>query len=107
MEGEGKLKAPRRVHLEALADQGDTNAWVELNCLPPLSSAVEHIWRSWLDISSTRPTGGLSIMGLTRHDIHAYEQDEGISFEPWERRLIFRIDAVWRASVQKEEGETK
>lgn len=103
--GKGKLKATRRVHLQALARQGDVAAEVELYHGPKLPPLAAHVWNWWIDLCSTRGGNGFGPSPLTRHDLHAFEEDEGVRFEPWERRAIFRIDAAWRASLQPREEE--
>ena len=39
----------------------------------------------------------MSICRLTRHDIQAWEADEGVSLDRWERRAILAIDAAFVA----------
>ncbi|MDP3855338.1 hypothetical protein [Phenylobacterium sp.] len=37
----------------------------------------------------------MSICRLTRGDIRAWEEDEGVSLDRWERRAILAIDAAF------------
>lgn len=36
---------------------------------------------------------------LTRLEIRAWQEDEAISLEPWERRALMALDAAWLTSV--------
>lgn len=99
------MKAPRRVHLQKLAEQDDLASQAELLNQPKMPPAMAYIWAWWRELDQTRGAGGMSVAPLTRHDIHAWEHDEGQSLEPWERRLIIRLDAAWRASLQEPTNE--
>jgi len=48
---------------------------------------------------------------ITLAGIERWERRRGISLDPWEERVIFRIDQAWRLSLAKKdddepEGET-
>jgi hypothetical protein len=100
--GEGKLKAPLRVHLEAQARQGDAEAIWRLYHGPKLSPLAAHLWTWWLDLCATRPVTGMGISPLSRMEIQAWEADEGVELTAWERRTILRLDAAFRAASQSE-----
>lgn len=87
------------MHLEALARDGDPQAIAELHYGPQLPPLAQHLWLLWLDLCSTRSSNGFGLNPLTRHDLHAWEADEGGRLDPWERRVLFRIDAAYRASL--------
>jgi len=65
-----------------------------------------HVWRWWVSLCETRPANGFGLQPLSRHDLHAWEADEGVALEPWERRAIFAIDAAYRKTMTSTEGET-
>ena len=98
MEGEGKLKAPRREHLKALARSGDVEAEAELASIPKLHPLAAHVWTWFSDLNLTRGSGGMGIARITRLEIRAWEEDEGHRLQPWERKAILSIDAAYVAS---------
>lgn len=88
------------MHLEALAAQGDLAAEAQLANQPKLPPQAAYLWLWWRELDKTRGAGGFGPAALTRHDIHAWEQDEGQALEPWERAVIINLDVAWRASLQ-------
>lgn len=58
----------------------------------------------WIALSATRTSNGFGPNPITRHDVHAWEADEGHSLAPWERRALFRIDAAYLRSKAEKEG---
>lgn len=100
--GEGKLKAPLRVHLEAQARQGDAEAILQLHHGPKLPVLGAYLWTWWLDLCATRPVTGMGVSPLSRVEIQAWEADEGVALTPWERRTILRLDAAFRGVGQSE-----
>lgn len=44
-----------------------------------------------------RQAGGFSVARLTRQDLRLWEEDEGISLDPWERNALIQIDAAFVA----------
>ncbi len=96
--GEGKLKAPLRVHLEAQARAGDPEAVLRLYHGPKLPVLGAYLWGWWLDLCATRPATGMGISPLSRGEIQAWEVDEAVDLTPWERRTVLRLDAAFRAS---------
>ncbi len=99
MEGEGKLRATRREGLESLARQGDPEAIHILASQPELPRLAAHLWEYWCDLGQTRSTNGMSVCPLSRLEVQTWEKDEGIELASWERRAIFRIDALWMGSL--------
>lgn len=96
------------MQLEALAGAGDEESRDTLDNAPPMPPLAAHLWEWWLELAETRTSSGFGPNPITRHDVHAWEADENRRLRSWERRLIFRIDALWRASVQPEPAkETK
>lgn len=93
--GEGKLRATHREHLESLAKQGDPEAIQELADQPECPRHGAHLWSWFQDLHQTRTSAGMGPSRLTRLEIHAWEQDEGLTLERWERRTIMQIDAAW------------
>ena len=83
-----------RVHLESLARQDDVEASHRLANPPPLHPLVAHIWTYYADLSQTRQTGGMGPSRLSRLEIQAWERDEGVRLERWERRAVMAIDAL-------------
>jgi hypothetical protein len=65
---------------------------------PPLPPLAAHLWRYFIDLSLTRSTGGMALSRLSRLEIRAWEEDEGVQLEGWERRAILRLDAAYVAS---------
>jgi hypothetical protein len=88
-----------------MARDGDPAAIAELYHGPKLPPLAAHLWRWWLELCETRGGTGFGPAPLTRHDLHAWEADEGRAIEPWERRAIFRLDAAYRKSLITEESE--
>ena len=75
-----------------LARQGDPEAIEKLDHGAALSPHVAHIWSYYCDLAQTR-TVGMAANRLTRLEIQAWEQDEGIRLARWERRAIMAVDA--------------
>ncbi len=94
MEGEGALRAPRRVHLEALAEGGDLDAEAELAAVPSLDPAAAYLWEWFGEICDTRQSNGMGLSRLSRREIHDWERDEFIALAPWERRTLIAIDGA-------------
>ena len=92
-------KVPYRVHIEALARRGDLDALSELAAQPKLPKGSAHLWRHYQDIASTRQSNGFSHNPLSREEVHRWEDDEAVRLSYWERRAIFRIDQIYRASL--------
>ena len=88
------------MQLESLARQGDETAAAELAAVPPLPEAVAYLWVYYFDLARTRPSGGMAISRIDRHDIRQWQEDEFIVLEPWERRVLLEIDAAFIASTQ-------
>lgn len=105
MEGSGDLAAPHREHLEALARMGDQGAVYELENIPELPPLAAHIWSAFMDLCRTRQSAGMGPASLSRLEIRLFEQDEGMTFDPWERKLILSVDRAWLASVSAQQGE--
>lgn len=49
-------------------------------------------------LASERQTGGMGVARLTRQQIRDWAEDEGHILEPWEKRTIMQIDALFVAS---------
>lgn len=77
---------------------------------PPAAGAYLFEW--WRDIGlTTRGAGGFSVAPITLVGIERWERRRGIRLDPWEERVIFRVDQAWRLSLAKKdddepEGET-
>ncbi|HYE46219.1 MAG TPA: hypothetical protein VEA44_10655 [Caulobacter sp.] len=80
-------------------EQGDPEAELELFHGPRLPAEGAHLWTWWLDLHSTRGSGGFGPASITRHDIQAFERDEGHRLLSWERKAIFRIDRAYLISI--------
>ncbi len=81
--------------MEALARQGDPEAIAELSNLPTLPELVAHLWAIFQDLSALRGSNGFGPSRISRFEIRLWEEDEGVKLEPWERRTIMAIDAVY------------
>jgi hypothetical protein len=42
---------------------------------------------------------------LSRLEVHAWEADEGVGLDAWERRAIFKLDGVYRAAMNPSDEE--
>lgn len=71
--------------------QGDVESRWRLDNPPPLSPFVAYLWGSYVDLAATR-TYGMGPNRLTRLEIQAWEQDEAVSLDRWERRAIMALD---------------
>lgn len=80
-----------------MAAQGDVESLYRLENAPQPPPLAAHLWGHFLDLHQTRANNGMSICRLTRHDIRAWEADEGVSLDRWERRAILAIDAAFVA----------
>lgn len=110
MEGEGKLKAPRRTYLEAQARHGDPEAIAELDSIPELPELVAHLWTAFLDLSRSRGSSGFGPAPISRLEIRLWEADEAQTLEGWERRAILELDRVWlehQAEAHAREAKSK
>jgi len=79
--------------------QGDPEAIAELDAQPPLPPLAAHVWDWFGDLRRTVQSSGMGPARITRHDIRAWEQDEAISLDPWERRAILNLDDALIASL--------
>jgi ubiquinone biosynthesis protein UbiJ len=95
------LAAPRRVHLESLARQGDVAAEAELAALPDLPDHAVYLWRWFGDLRSTLQGNGMAPPRITRHDIHAWEADNLTTLTAWERAAILQLDAAYLSAGTK------
>ena len=68
--------------------------------LPPLAA---HVWAYFTDLSNTRSGGGFGPSRLSRLEVQAWEQDECIRLERWERRAILALDAAFLATVSAQQ----
>ncbi len=87
--------------MENDARQGGLDSQALLAAVPKLPPAGEYLWNYFHQLSATRRRGEWGPVGLTRAEIHDWEQDEGISLERWERRTILAIDASWLTVIHK------
>lgn len=71
---------------------------------PPLAA---HVWRYFRQIRSELSPNGVAPPKITRHDIHAWEQDEQISLQLWERRAIMELDLAYLASLAEAQAKNK
>ena len=58
-----------------------------------------------MEIAATRGSSGFGLNPLSRLEVHAWEADEGISLDAWERRAIFKLDGIYRAVMAKSDEE--
>ena len=86
---------------------GDVEAEWELANGPALPPLAAHIWAWWLDLAQTRGSTGFGPAPLTRTEIHAWQADEGVTLDQWERRAILRLDAAYRTSLQPDPDEAE
>lgn len=94
--------------MQALARGGDEDAAERLANPPPLSPHALHVWNWFADITQTRPSNGFGTMRMPREEIQAWERDEGIALEPWERRAILGLDTEYLvAMAPKAKGKSK
>lgn len=72
---------------------------------PPLSPHAAYLWAWYCDLAQTRAAGGFGPARISRLEIQAWERDEGVRLEPWERRAIMQLDAEHlRIMTAKEEA---
>jgi hypothetical protein len=86
------------VHLENDARQGNLQSQAILAAIPKCPPLVAYLWNYFQQISATeRPPSGMDgPKRIPRSGIHAWEADEGIKLERWERRCIIAMDAEWQ-----------
>ena len=99
MQGEGALKATKRVHLESLARQGDIVAEATLAAIPELPVDGAYLWAWFIDMAATRQNNGMGVGRLSRLEIQAWEADEMVALSHWERRVVLSLDAAFVAST--------
>lgn len=68
--------------------------------LPPLAA---HLWTWFIDLAQTRGSSGFGPSRLSRLEIRAWEQDEGVALEAWERRAIMAVDEAYLTSVAEQQ----
>lgn len=85
--------ATLRDHLESDARQGGFESQWRLDNPPPLSPHIAHVWAWYCDLCQTRQSYGMGPSRLSRLEIQAWERDERVRLEPWERRAIMALDA--------------
>jgi len=90
------MAAPLRVHLESLARRGDLAAQAELAAVPKLPPYAAHLWRHFQDLCQDRRYGEGGPQAISRLDLQAWERDEGVSLDYWERRALLNLDRLWR-----------
>lgn len=105
MEGDGDLKAPHRVHLEAMARQGDVAAQFELDNVPPLPPLAAHVWGYFTDLARCRNYAGMgSPLPISYRDIEAWGRVTGNTLAPWELRAVLQLDAAFLTEPATEEA---
>lgn len=77
------------------AEQGEPDAILELEALPPLPPHGAHLWQWWIELHASRPNNGMGLSPLSRQEIRLWEEDEGRQLLMWERRAILSLDAEW------------
>lgn len=83
-----------------MARGGDEAAADRLASPPPLPEHARHVWNWFADLSATsRPAGAFSIARIPRLEIQAWERDEGVRLQRWERRAILTLDAEFCAAM--------
>jgi hypothetical protein len=93
------------VHLETAARGGDALAVYELKHRPTIPPGAAHVWKAWVEIAATRGSSGFGLSPLSRLEVHAWETDEGVGLDAWERRAIFKLDGVYRAAMAQSDEE--
>lgn len=85
--------------------QGDIEARWRLENPPVLPPLVAHLWAAYVDLASTR-TSGMSPNRISRLDIQAWERDEMVTLERWERRALMAIDALHLSIIAENQTKT-
>lgn len=93
--------------LESLARQGDPEAQAELDAAKQTPAHGAHVWSYFLDIAATRQSNGMALTRLSRIEIAQWAADELIVLEPWERRTILDIDALFVAVNTPDPSKSK
>lgn len=78
-----------------MARAHDPEAILTLRNIPDLPPGGFYLWAWWGDMNRTcRRTGGMGFSRLTRRDVRSWEADFHRALDPWERAVIFRIEAA-------------
>lgn len=96
MEGEGALRAPRRINLEAIAHKNAEAAQALVP--PPLSAAGEALLRIYGELARTRAFSESGIAPITYAEINAWEHRRRVRISLWQEETILAIDAVVRSA---------
>jgi hypothetical protein len=59
-----------------------------------MPAGFEYLWGWFTRLSACRPSAMDGVSGIPESEIRAYFQNRGIRPEPWELRVIERLDAV-------------
>lgn len=73
----------------------------ELAQAPKCPRMAEHVWRYFSDLSRCRAISEFGQGRISRLDIRLWEEDEGVTLEPWERRAILLLDEAYLAQPQQ------
>lgn len=73
--------------------------------MPPLPPAMRYLFDRFLRLSERRQSNGFGASRITYLEIDAYQRVTGFRFQPWEVRLIERLDDAYLiASAPKTGG---
>lgn len=98
---------PELTHLKILAERGDQLAIARLEALPQLSPHAAHVWDWFGRLNELRQSNGFGPARITRAEIHAFEADECLSIQPWERDALIRLDALYIAERARQSEKAK
>lgn len=95
-------------HLKVLAKQGDVESQLRVEAATRAPVQGVYLWTAYLDMAATRGSTGFGPAPITRHDIHAWEEDSFVSLDPWERRTVLAIDRAYlEISAKRAKPQTK
>jgi hypothetical protein len=65
----------------------------------PFPFELQHIWQWFDELSHARASNGFALMPIGWAEIHAWAVLTGAEPEPWEVRVLVRLDAAYRSVV--------
>lgn len=76
----------------------------ELEEAPECPAGFEYLWEWFQRLNACRPPGMSGVSGIPETEIRAYFKNRGIWPEPWELRVLERLDNVAMQSGDKEQN---
>jgi hypothetical protein len=68
---------------------------------PQVPDALLYLWEWFCEIASRRTSGGMAVNPITFVDVYAWAALTRCHPEPWEVRVLLRLDDTFRHHIQQ------